>query len=238
MTTAEPPGLVLLILSALLAGYIVGFLTVKINYVLIILVGKLFSSGSARGRYALTGFLGAVLVFVFATSQFPALGSAIHAATSLVFAGTFAVGTWHAMRRFGTAEHTGILEAVLDTIFPEGGEIPEGAKNVSSVQTAGKLLQSLPESNQAAIKLVSVIFDSATMRFVLGLMHGTLRIKRFVDLDAKERAAYLQEWVNDPRLFYAVQAFRVLSNFSYYIKEAVWKSVGYDGRLLRSSYLE
>ncbi len=150
----------------------------------------------------------------------------------------FVLGAWLAQRRFGTAEYQEILRAVLDTIHPDTQSTIPGALEVSSAVTLQNLLQSMPASTRNVIKLFSLIFDSRTMVFVVHIRHGKRVWRRFVEMDADAKKGYLDEWRSDPVLSYGAHIFRILSSYSYYIKEQVYHGIGYNGELLRRSYLE
>lgn len=234
----EVLGLALFSGAVLVIGFIAGFLTVKVNYILIVLLGRLFSSGTEWWRYLATGLLASLAVFVIATLQYPDLGLFLRAASSLVFLGVFGLGAWLAQRRFGTPEYQRIIVAVLDTIFPDNQDDLPGAVKISSVVTAQKLLQSMPDSTRAAIRLFSVIFDSRTIVFFVNFKRGDLTWKRFVELDTREKRSYLDDWRADPLLSFGAHIFRILSSHSYYLKPETWEYVDYNGQLLRRSYLE
>lgn len=237
----EVSGLVLFLVPLFILGFLVGFLSVKVNHVLIILLGRLFSSGTASQRYIATGLLASLVVFVAAKSWYPDLDLLGAILSSVAFLGFFGIGVWDAQRRFSTLEYRKILEAVLDTFFPDQDELP-GALKLSSSATSQRLLDSAPESMRAAVRLFLVVFDSRTMVFLVSFRHGKLTWKRFIDLPSKPptngRARYLQDWRDDPLLSYGAHVFRILFTYTYYIKDDVWPHVHYNGELLRRSYLE
>ena len=241
----EPVVFAVSLVLALVIGTLVGFFTVKVNFVLIILLGYLFSSGTAWGRYAVAGFLFSVVAFLLLGGQYPGLGLARFLLTAGFF-GAFLLGVGIALASLAQGRET--LTPVLNTIFPGGTDRLPRASEISSVLTAHSFLRSMPVSARKAIELFSALFNSATFVFLVSLRHGKLQGKRFTNLTASDQREYLDDWRRAPGLSYGAHIFRILANYSYYVKSMVWRPpsghpgndarVPYDGELLRRSYLK
>src|SRR3990170_4388066 len=117
------PLTVLAIVSGI-AGLVLGVSAVKGNYVLVVFLGKLFSSGTATLRYAGIGVLLTLGVELLLILRSPDLGPLLVASLSLAFLGAFAAGVWVAAERFGDREVREVLAGVLDTSFPGRGGMP------------------------------------------------------------------------------------------------------------------
>ena len=231
----EPLVFAVSLVLALVIGTLVGFFTVKVNYVLIILLGYLFSSGTAWARYVAAGFLLSGIAFLLLGGQYTGFVLARLLLTAGFF-GAFLLGVGIALASLGQGREA--IAAVLDTIFSgKTTHLPRASK-ISSVVTSHRLLQSMPGSARKAIELFSALFNSATFVFLVSFGHGKLRGKRFVNLTAAERKEYLDDWRRAPGLSYGAHIFRILAVYSYYVKRKVSSQVGYDGELLRRSYLE
>ena len=218
----------------LVAGFLVGFFTVRANYVLMILLGYVFSSGTASGRYAAAGLIATLLVFLILGVRDPGfeLGQFLLAGA---FLGAFLLGVGISVMTL--AEGRRAISTALDTIFPGRMDLPL-ASAISSVRTAYRLIESMPASARKAVELFSAIFNSRTFVFLVSLRNGRLRGRRFVNLSYAERREYLDDWRRAPGLSYGAHILRILAVYSYYVKDAASSKVDYDGELLRRSYLE
>ena len=215
------------------AGFLTGFFTVNFNHLLVIFFGRLWLSGYARKRYGLVGVIAAALNFViFSLSGFETIQSILF---SLFFLALFAVGVKSSERRF--RESGKILEEIVNAVFPPGGPIALSASDVKAGEAVKRFLSAMPASYREALKTLAVAFDSMFFVFVISLLEGKLRLRRFIRLTRADREEYIRAWERRPGLTYAIQVFKILSSFGYYSKEPVWRQVGYDGELLRRSYL-
>jgi hypothetical protein len=221
----------------ILVGFVAGFLTVRANYVLIILLGKVFSSGTAGWRFAATGLLASILVFLGASLGVPDLTATGKVVVTVLFLASFGLGVVIAKEEMGPKEIRRITEAVFETAYPPSSGLP-GAVGVSAARTSERILATMPISSQAAITLLLAVFDSRTLVFVASFPQGRVRGRRFVSLSAAERQKYLEVWRTNPRLAYGAHALQILSSYAYYVKGQVTRHIGYGGQLLRDSYLE
>jgi hypothetical protein len=249
---------------AAISGYTGGYATVRINQLLVILTGKVWTSGRARKRYNLI-IAYASIVYLIAVSVFlfPGEHLAIKIISVSIFLATYIVGIRHAESRYNQTPT--IMNKIIETMFlsqpfspntqPEGsttkkGEQPElfmtdrnnhDSRRVDddlkdAFRIAGEILDVMPKSNVEALKILFMFFDSRSAVFLISLSAGKWRLKRFSSLDIADRHDYISTWADNQFLFYAIQGMKSLVNFSYYNSRFSWKAIGYGGDFLRWSY--
>lgn len=224
-------------LSLTIIGLVTGFIAVKINLVLIVLGGRLFSSGRATGRYFVIAFFGFLAAFA-ALNLSSALDLATIMVSSVLFSLWLLLGEFVGHRRTRLKDFRHIMSAILDTSFPEGYHQFPGAVSISSVSTSETLVHRMPYSLGIGLQLFIAIFDSRTMVFLGSLRRGKLRWKRFVNLSPKDRKEYLNYWRYSPQLSIGAQIIRILTSYAYYVKDQTWPLLKYSGHLLEWSYLD
>jgi hypothetical protein len=231
--------LAILLITAI--GYPAGFMTVKINNLLVIAFGKLWSSGHAQKRYIPIGVIIAACYTLvafrivdftaFTDPPFQMLGPLI---LTTIFSGLYAVGIYHADKRFGKIGD--IMEAIIKLTYASGNSPDEKEIRNDTIKNANCTLEAMPESNKEALELLFFVFDSGFMVFFISLSSGRLRARRFIRLCSEQQMEYLEKWAKNTQLYYAIQALKSLIGFSYYTSPRTWKDVGYSGTLLGRSY--
>jgi hypothetical protein len=224
-----------------LGAFIAGFLSVKINNLLIIIFGKLWSSGHAEKRYAVSGaiitilYFLIILFFVNLTTLMDAgleiFGLVVLTAILIEF---YVFGIYFADRRFSEAEI--IMEKIVEATYAKGYSLDEEKIRVDSIKNINSTLQAMPESYKVALGLLFFIFDSAFMVFFIGLANKRIWSHRFIELELSQQEEYFKFWEKDRYLHYAVQALKSLVAFGYYTSPGTWNDIGYGGTLLGRSY--
>jgi hypothetical protein len=223
------------------AGIGVGYGTVRLNQLLVVVLGKAWSSGRARQRYILISIYAAIVYFIIlAYYLYPDQGYVAKAISVPVFVVLFLLGVYLADKRYGASESImfRIIEAMYDSSrFAEGDS---AAAIRDACRTAKGVLEAMPKSNSEILRVLFLVFDSRTAVFFVSLSAGEAKFARFVELKPADQIAYIRNWIDNPFLFYAMQGLKSLVNFSYYSNQSGCNSAGipYDGNFLRRTYLE
>lgn len=143
--------------------------------------------------------------------------------------GTWGNKLWNSRR---LKERDRIIEELLSTLFPKGGAIPPGAKDVGSASSFKELLMKIPPNFGGSLTMLLFVIDS---RFLVLAFTG--KWKRFVDLDGKsgssvEKRKYVEAWNANPFLVTIVQILKVAAGYAYFTKAPVYKGLGYPGPLI------
>lgn len=222
------------LLIALITGFLSGFLTVKINHILIIVTGKLQTSGNAQGRYIVVGIASSILFFIlyyFLTSNPDLIYGIIFTA---IYAALYTVGVVIAQNRFKQSYK--ILKMIIAAMYtdsPNGNQITSDAFRISK-----QMLDNIPTANKEAILLLVFVFDSRFAVFFISLLFGRrFMIKRFIYMNSGEQDQYLDTWSTAIGLSLAVQALKSIVGFAYYTSNLSWNQIGYEGNVLKRSYL-
>jgi hypothetical protein len=230
------------------AGYISGYGTVRINYFLVILLGKAWSSGHARKRYIPIGAYATIVYFILAAHLlYPEYGYIAKAITVPVFVGLYALGVLHSERRY--KDSLAIMDKLIGAMYympdqkpsqqpPSDDESKQAIDDACRI--ARDILAAMPTSNVEILKVLFLTFDSRTAVFFTSLGSGTLKFRRFTGLKRAEQIEYIRQWSENNYLFYAIQGIKSLMSFSYYSSHHSWAISGipYDGNFLRRSYLK
>ncbi len=227
--------LTLYLVSSLLIGYGVGFLTVKINHLLVIFLGKLWSSGNAQRRYILVG---GIVTAIYGVTIFYQTNDFVLA---LIFAAIFAVlfisGIKHAMHRFN--QYIEVLNALIQSLFPK--EDPNDDQHEALLADTSKIsqqmLESMRKSQLESLKILFFFFDTIFAVFFISLRKGKLRFSRFINLSKKDQVDYMHIWAATEGLNLAPIALKALIGYSYYTSPLSWDKIGYRGEVLRRSYI-
>ena len=216
--------------------YFAGFLTVKINHLLIIRRGKLWSSGNAQQRYFLIGVLGSVVFAIL--MPFFVNDPKLMLVMTLVFAGTFAIGIKHAMRRFSQYEE--ILEGLIQSLFPKdestGPDHDKLLKDTLEIST--EMLDSMQKSYAESLKILFFVFDAVFTVFFFSLIfRRKFRLSRFKNLEPHEQVEYMDIWESTTFLNLIPIALKALIGYSYYSSPLSWDEITYNGEVLRRSYI-
>lgn len=227
--------LIIYLILSLLIGYGTGFLTVKINHLLVIFLGKLWTSGNAQQRYILVGGLGTV---IFGVAVFLQTNDFILALISAsAFAVLFLVGIKHAMHRFN--QYIEILNALIQSLFPkeDSNDGNHDALLTDTSKISQQMLKSMRKSQLESLKLLFFFFDSVFAVFFISFRYGKLRFGRFINLSKENKVDYMNLWANSVLLNLAPVALKALIGYSYYTSHLSWKKIGYHGEVLRRSYI-
>ncbi|MDH3794513.1 MAG: hypothetical protein OER78_05490 [Nitrosopumilus sp.] len=232
MSTSD---LIIYLILSLLIGYGIGFFTVKINHLLVIFLGKLWSSGNAQKRYILVGGI-ATIVFGMAvflkTNDFT-----LTILSTSVFAILFLVGVKHAMHRFN--QYLEILNALIQSLFPkkDPNDDQHDALLADTSKISQQMLESMRKSSLESLKILFFFFDSVFAVFLISLTKGKFRFNRFVHLSDKDQVDYMHIWADSEILNLAPVALKALIGYSYYTSHLSWDKIGYRGEVLRRSYI-
>ncbi len=227
--------LIIYLIASLLIGYGSGFLTVKINHLLVIFLGKLWTSGNAQRRYVL---IGGITVIIFGAAMFYLTNEFVLTIFfPAVFAVLFAVGIKHAMHRFN--QYIEILDALIQSLFPK--EDPNDDKYDALLADTSKIsqqmLESMRKSQLESLKLLFFFFDSIFAVFFISLIKGKLRFSRFINLSKEDQDNYMHIWASSEGLNLGPVALKALIVYSYYTSHLSWDKIGYRGEVLRRSYI-
>ena len=223
----------LYLLIALIAGFLSGFLTVKINHILIIVTGKLQTSGNAQGRYIVVGIASSILFFIlyyFMTLNPDLIYGIIFSA---IYAVLYALGVVIAQNRFKQSDK--VLKMIISAMYTDslnGDQITSDAFRISK-----QMLDSIPIANKEAILLLVFVFDSRFAVFFISLLGRRFMIKRFINMNSDEQDHYLKTWSTAVGLSLAVQALKSIVGFAYYTSNLSWSQIDYEGNVLKRSYL-
>ena len=225
---------ILFLLIAIGGGFLSGFLSVKVNHLLVIITGRLLSSGHAQRRYIIIGTAAIVLFFIsylFFTSFSDLLFGIV---LSAIFAACFTVGIFFAEKRF--SEALLILHQIISAMYTDslnGNEITDDAFSISS-QTLDEMLP----SNKEAFLLLVMFFDSRFTVFFISLFVGRyLSTKRFINMSPAEQDKYLETWALNQYLSLIVQALKSITSLTYFTSHLSWPQIDYQGEVLKRSYL-
>jgi len=217
-----------------LIGYGTGFFTVKINHLLVIFLGKLWSSGNAQKRYILVGGLATV---VFGIAVFLQTNDFTLALISVsVFAVLFLVGIKHAMHRFN--QYIEILNALIQSLFPkeDPNDDQHDALLADTSKISQQMLESMRKSQLESLKILFFFFDTVFAVFLISLTKRKFRLRRFINLSKEDQVDYMRIWADAERLNLAPVALKALIGYSYYTSHLSWDKIGYRGEVLRRSY--
>ena len=220
---------------SLLIGYVVGFLTVKTNHLLVIFLGKLWSSGNAQRRYALVG---GIATAIYGTTIFYQTTEFI---LGLIFAAVFAVlfisGIKHAMHRFD--QYLDVLNALIQSLYPkeDPNDHTHEALLADTSKISQEMLQSMRKSQLESLKILFFFFDTVFAVFFISLIRGKLRLSRFVNLSKEDQVDYMHIWASTEGLNLGPVALKALIGYSYYTSHLSWDKIGYHGEVLRRSYI-
>src|SRR5579872_1536484 len=185
-------------------------MVVQINHLLVILLGKLKSSGHAQKRYipigaaACTIYLTVIFFFLFPSENF------VIKLTSLpLFIGLYVTGIAHAKRAFKQT-HKILFELIKIMYYSPTGKLDDNSttkdtmkttyfrqpisQNIfddnntieDTMKTADSILSAMPQSNKEALMILLLFFDSVTTVFLISLINGTIRLKPFTKLNTVE----------------------------------------------------
>jgi len=228
--------MLIVIFATFIAGYLAGFMTVKINHILVIALGKIWTSGNGQHRYIPIGaaisavYLG-VLICVVKDFEFY-----FYLLLFLSFVGLYFAGVKHATKRFGDSIE--IMEKIIELTYLLDENDEKQKQAVRDAQAFSKeILGAMPPSISEALLLLFFFFDSAFAVFFVSLVNGRFTSTRFIELSKNEQLDYIEAWASNPFLFVAIQAIKGLIGFSYYTGKNTWDAIEYNGKMLRNSYI-
>lgn len=225
---------ILYILLAVGIGFAIGFFSVKFNHLLIILTGKLVSSGHAQNRYIVIGTAFAILVFIsymYLASSFDLTHALIITATYGIL---FTMGVLVGDARFSQA--CDILHKILNAMYTNTKK--GNATTSDAFEISKKMLNNMPVSNKEALLLLVFFFDSRFAVFVISLAVTKKFItKRFIDMEPEEQDTYIQSWSTTFGLSLAIKALKSITSFAYFTSHFSWDVIDYNGGVVKRSYL-
>jgi len=230
--------LILYLVSSLLIGYVAGFLTVKINHALVIIFGRLWSSGNAQRRYILVGV---IVIIVFGIILFYQTNFIFAVIFTFSFAVLFLVGIIHAMYRFNQYEP--ILKASIQSLFPkEDSDNDDNYDNLldDTLKISLNMLGSMRKSQLESLKILFLFFDSIFGGFVIFLLSGKIqefKFRRFIYLSKEDQVAYIRVFADSTIGNLMSTALKAFIGYNYYTSHFSWKKIDYNGAVLRRSFL-
>ena len=224
-----------------LIGYFAGLLTVKINHIMIITQGKLWSSGNAQQRYILIGALASV-VFAIILFSFYVNNLKLTLFMTLIFAGIFVIGIKHAMWRF--RQYDKILDDLIRALFPNDEKSKEDYEIQinNTLRISKDMLADMQSSQTESLKLLFLIFDSAFTVFFINLIYRKkIVFNRFKNMSTQDKISYMDLWESKDYLVVIPIALKALIGYCYYTSHYSWETIsedgGYKGEVLRRSYI-
>jgi hypothetical protein len=248
--------LAICIAIAVASGYLGGYATVRINQLLVILLGRAWTSGRARKRYNLMMAYSAIIYLIALVAfLYPGEHLAIKLVSVAIFAGQFVIGIKHAEKRYKQA--LDIMDRIIKAMFHTSLSEPastlavynkharhdnqRGQEEEAAIRDALRIskdiLDAMPKSNAETLKVLFLFLDSRTAVFIISLSAGKWRFRRFSELSWQEQQDYLDTWNENSFLFYAIQGIKSLVSFSYFSSPNSWQNIGYNGDFLRWSYI-
>jgi len=230
--------LILYIISSLLIGYVTGFLTVKINHALVIIFGRLWSSGNARRRYVLVGVIAVIIFGIILFYQTNFIFTVIF---TFVFTVLFLVGVIHAMYRFNQYEP--ILKASIQSLFPKedsGNDDDYDDLLNDTLKISLNMLGSMRKSQLESLKILFIFFDSVFGGFVVFFLSKKIlkfKFRRFIYLSKEDQVAYMRVFADSIIGNLMSTALKAFIGYNYYTSHLSWEKIGYEGKVLRRSFL-
>ncbi|MCZ6582046.1 MAG: hypothetical protein O6761_02600 [Thaumarchaeota archaeon] len=230
--------MIIYLIMSLLIGYVTGFLTVKINHALVILFGRLWSSGNAQRRYILVG---AIVIIVFGIISFNQTNFILAVVFTSAFAVLFVVGIKHAMYRFHQYEP--ILKASIQSLFPkEDSDTDDNYNDLldDALKISLEMLKSMRKSQLESLKILFVFFDSIFGGFLIFLLSGKIqefKFRRFIYLSKEDQVAYMHVFADSSIGNLMSTALKAFIGYNYYTSHFSWDKIGYNGAVLRRSFI-
>jgi len=233
-----PDMMIIYFIMTLLIGYGAGFFTVKINHGLVILFGRLWSSGNAQRRYILVGVIANTVFGIISYNQTDFIFAVI---STFVFAVLFLVGIIHAMYRFDQYEP--ILKASIQSLFPkEDSDSDDHYNNLldDTLKISLGMLETMRKSQLESLKILFIFFDSIFGGFVIFLLSGKIqefKFRRFIYLSNEDQVAYMHVFADSSIGNLMATALKAFIGYNYYTSHFSWEKIGYDGVVLRRSFI-
>lgn len=220
-----------------ISAYLAGFMTVKMNHLLVIVLGKIWTSGHGQQRYVVVGASMSTVYLAILIGLFEDFIFHFYVLLFLTFVGLYVAGLKHAEKRSSQVIFDIIPKMIeLVYLFDKNDELQQKAIHDAKVFSK-KVIFSMPKSTGEALQLLFFFFDSRMAVFFVSIINGRFRVSRFINLSEEDQIHYVESWANNPYLFVAMQAIKGLMGFSYYTSEHSWESIKYNGKLLSNSYL-
>jgi len=223
----------------LLIGYLSGFLTVKINHGLVIIFGRLWSSGNAQRRYVLVGI---IVIMVFGILSFNQTNDFILTVIfTFIFAVLYLIGIIHAMYRFN--QYESILKASIQSLFPKEDSENDDEYNYlinDTLKISLKMLESMRKSQLESLKILFVFFDSIFGGFVVFLISRKLqefKFRRFIYLSKEDQVNYIHVFADSKIGSFVSITLKTFIGYNYYTSHLSWKKINYNGNVLRRSFI-
>lgn len=226
------------IVSSLLIGYVVGFLTVKINHALVIIFGRLWSSGNAQRRYVLAGMIG---ITIFGITIFYQTNFILAVIFTFIFTVLFLIGVIHAMHRFG--QYESILKALIQSLFPkENSDDDDHYDDLleDTLKISLNMLESMRKSQLESLKILFMFFDSIFGGFVIFLLSGKIqefKFRRFIYLSRDDQTTYMRVFADSSIGNLMSTVLKSFIGYNYYTSHLSWRKIDYNGSVLRRSFI-
>ncbi len=225
--------IVIYIMLAISLGFVVGFFAVKLNHLLIIITGRLITSGHATNRYIIVGFIGVAIVFGVYTYLEPAPDISHGIILAAIFGTLFALGIFIADYRF--SQSCDILHKVIIAMYDDTKE--GNSKTRDSFEISKKMLANMPVANKEALLLLVFFFDSRIGVMISGFFGKRFMLKRFISMTPLEQDWYIETWSKTQFLSLALKALKSITSFAYFTSNLTWDDIPYNGKILKRSYL-
>jgi len=225
--------IIIYIIFVSLFGFTVGFFSVKFNHLLIIITGRLVTSGHATNRYIIVGFIGTAIVFGMYMFLEPALVVAYGVLLAAIFGILFAVGVVVSDYRF--SQSCDILHQIIIAMYDDTKEGNDKTHNAFDISK--KMLANMPVTNKEALLLLVFFFDSRVGVMLSGFFGGRFMFKRFTSMTTKEQDWYIETWSTSMGFSIALKALKSITSFAYFTSNLTWNDIPYNGEILKRSYL-
>lgn len=225
--------IIIYIILAIGFGFAVGFFSVKFNHLIIILTGRLISSGHTTNRYIIVGFIGSVIVFSIYMLLEPSPDTTHGIILTALFGILFAVGVLVADHRF--SQSCDILHQIIIAMYSDTKEGNE--KTTDAFEISKKMLANMPIANKEALLLLTFFFDSRLGVMFSSLFGRRFMLKRFILMTPDEQDWYIKTWSTAPGLSLALRALKSITSFAYFTGNLTWDDIRYNGEILKRSYL-
>ena len=158
-----------------------------------------------------------------------------------VFAVLFIVGIKHAMYRFD--QYAPILKAAIQSLFPkEDSDNDDHYDNLldDTLKISLNMLESMRKSQLESLKILFMFFDSIFGGFVIFLLSRKIqefKFRRFIYLSKENQVAYMRVFAGSSIGNLISTALKAFIGYNYYTSHLSWEKIGYDGKVLRRSFL-
>ena len=197
----------------------------------------MWSSGNAQRRYILVGV---IVIIVFGIILFYQTNFIFAVIFTFSFAVLFLVGIIHAMYRFN--QYESILKASIQSLFPKEDPDDDNHDDLldDTLKISLEMLESMRKSQLESLKILFVFFDSIFGGFLIFLISRKIqkfKFRRFISLSKENQVEYMTICANSKYGTLISTALKAFIGYNYYTSHFSWDKIGYNGKVLRRSFL-